>query len=188
MTDDTMPAIDSGNEDTELGRAVASWRGHEFIVKRNGKWCLDGFFKWHIHGWEIVRARDPNAPSQPPSYLFDPAWIARMYRIPEEELGIVKAPEVLEVLDGTVRKLDGAVARLEKLLTNDITLGLSDTQEMLLRAASETEPLGLPSRTVAEVIEPFLVRSGLMLKDDGGRRQLTARAREHLANCGQWCV
>jgi Holliday junction DNA helicase RuvB len=42
--------------------------------------------------------------------------------------------------------------------------------------------LGLPSRTIAEVTEPFLVRSGLIVKDDQGRRQLTAQGREHVSN------
>lgn len=40
--------------------------------------------------------------------------------------------------------------------------------------------LGLPSRTVAEVTEPFLIRTGLIVKDDQGRRQLTAKGRAHL--------
>ncbi|WP_337173523.1 AAA family ATPase [Paludisphaera sp.] len=40
--------------------------------------------------------------------------------------------------------------------------------------------LGLPSRTVAEVSEPFLIRTGLMIKDDQGRRQLTSEGRERL--------
>ena len=39
--------------------------------------------------------------------------------------------------------------------------------------------LGLPSRTIAEVTEPFLIRAGLMVKDDAGRRQLTASGYEH---------
>lgn len=43
--------------------------------------------------------------------------------------------------------------------------------------------LGLPSRTVAEVSEPFLLRSGLIIKDDQGRRQLTSQGREHLLRC-----
>lgn len=34
--------------------------------------------------------------------------------------------------------------------------------------------LGLPSRTIAQVTEPFLIRAGLVVKDDQGRRQLTA--------------
>jgi Holliday junction DNA helicase RuvB len=42
--------------------------------------------------------------------------------------------------------------------------------------------LGLPSKTVSEVVEPFLVRSNFLVKDDQGRRQITADAREHLLN------
>ena len=42
--------------------------------------------------------------------------------------------------------------------------------------------LGLPSRTVSTVIEPFLIRAGLVIKDDAGRRQLTAKGRDHLLN------
>lgn len=42
--------------------------------------------------------------------------------------------------------------------------------------------LGLPSRTVAEVIEPTLIRlaGGLIDKDKNGQRTLTAKGREHL--------
>ena len=40
--------------------------------------------------------------------------------------------------------------------------------------------LGLPSRTLSSVTEPFLIRAGLVVKDDGGKRQLTAAGREHL--------
>ena len=39
--------------------------------------------------------------------------------------------------------------------------------------------LGLPPRTVSQVTEQFLVRAGLVVKDDAGRRQLTAQGREH---------
>lgn len=39
--------------------------------------------------------------------------------------------------------------------------------------------LGLPSRSVSEVVEPFLIRSGLVVKDDQGKRQLSAQGREH---------
>ncbi len=41
--------------------------------------------------------------------------------------------------------------------------------------------LGLHSRTVAEVIEPYLIRVGLVVKDDQGRRELTGEGREHLS-------
>lgn len=41
--------------------------------------------------------------------------------------------------------------------------------------------IGLPTRTVSDVTESFLIRSGLIEKDDQGRRQLTALGREHLS-------
>jgi Holliday junction DNA helicase RuvB len=42
--------------------------------------------------------------------------------------------------------------------------------------------LGLPTRTVAQVTEQFLVRAGLIDKDKSGLRQLTAKGREHARN------
>jgi Holliday junction DNA helicase RuvB len=48
--------------------------------------------------------------------------------------------------------------------------------------------LGLPTRTIAEVTEPFLIRSGLIVKDEQGRRNLTAQGREHLSNCRENAV
>jgi len=72
-------------------------------------------------------------------------------------------------------------------------LGLGITERKYLQFLAEGvsrlnvlgSMLGLPSRTVAEVTEPFLIRSGLVIKDDQGRRQLTGRGREHLAACCQ---
>lgn len=68
-------------------------------------------------------------------------------------------------------------------------LGLGPTEQQYLRILLEgptrlnvlASRLGLPSRTVAEVTEPFLIRAGLVVKDDQGRRQLTAQGREHAA-------
>jgi Holliday junction DNA helicase RuvB len=68
-------------------------------------------------------------------------------------------------------------------------LGLGPTDQQYLRILAEgasrlnviASRLGLPSRTVQEVSEPFLIRSGLVTKDDQGRRQLTAEGREHLS-------
>ena len=39
--------------------------------------------------------------------------------------------------------------------------------------------IGLPSRTVSQVTEQFLIRAGLVTKDDAGRRQLTGVGYEH---------
>ena len=41
--------------------------------------------------------------------------------------------------------------------------------------------LGLPARTVSQVTEPFLIRAGLITKDDQSRRQLTALGHEHVS-------
>jgi len=40
--------------------------------------------------------------------------------------------------------------------------------------------IGLPTRTITEVIEPYLIRADLVCKDDQGRRELTALGREHV--------
>jgi|HubBroStandDraft_6_1064221.scaffolds.fasta_scaffold122263_2 Holliday junction DNA helicase RuvB len=45
--------------------------------------------------------------------------------------------------------------------------------------------LGLATHTVSDVVEPFLLRSGLIVKDDQRRRQLTASGREHLLHSGR---
>jgi Holliday junction DNA helicase RuvB len=68
-------------------------------------------------------------------------------------------------------------------------LGLGLTEQKYLQIVADgasrlnviASMLGLPSRTVSEVSEPFLIRAGLLIKDDQGRRQLTAKAREHLS-------
>lgn len=72
-------------------------------------------------------------------------------------------------------------------------LGCGPTEQKYLRALADgasrlnvvASMLGLPSRTVSRVVEPFLIRAGLVVKDDQGRRQLTAMGREHLSNSGQ---
>jgi len=50
--------------------------------------------------------------------------------------------------------------------------------------------LGLPPRTISQVVEPFLLRvgGGLIVKDDQGRRELTSLGREHLSNHRTNCV
>jgi len=86
-----------------------------------------------------------------------------------------------------------SLAHLEKacLLEGIDLLGLGPTEQRYLCILAEGDSrlnviasrLGLPSRTVSQVTEPFLLRAGLIVKDDQSRRQLTALGREHLANC-----
>lgn len=66
-------------------------------------------------------------------------------------------------------------------------LGLGPTEQQYLAILLEgptrlnmlASRLGLPTRTVAEVTEPFLIRAGLVVKDEQGRRQLSAEGRVH---------
>lgn len=70
--------------------------------------------------------------------------------------------------------------------------GLGPTEQKYLAALADAggvgrlnvvaSMLGLPSRTVAEVVEPFLLRSAYIVKDDQGKRQLTAEGREIVSN------
>ena len=68
-------------------------------------------------------------------------------------------------------------------------LGLGPLEQRYLRLVAEgatrlnviASMLGLPSRTVATVVEPFLLRAGLIVKDDSGRRQLTPAGRERVS-------
>jgi holliday junction DNA helicase RuvB len=70
-------------------------------------------------------------------------------------------------------------------------LGLGPTEQKYLGIVAQgptrlnvvASILGLPPRTVSQVTEAFLIRVGLVVKDDQGRRQLTAVGREHLSNC-----
>lgn len=78
------------------------------------------------------------------------------------------------------------------LLEQTDSLGLGPTEQQYLRILAEgasrlnvvASRLGLNSRTISEVTEPFLIRVGLVTKDDQGRRQLTAEGREHLSKSG----
>ena len=67
-------------------------------------------------------------------------------------------------------------------------LGLGPTDQQYLEILADgafrlnviASRIGLPPRTVSQVVEPFLLRALLIVKDDQGRRQLTAAGREHL--------
>jgi len=67
-------------------------------------------------------------------------------------------------------------------------LGLGPTEQKYLEVVSDggsrlnmiASTLGLPTRTVSQVTEQFLIRAGLVVKDDQGRRLLTEKGRAHL--------
>ncbi len=84
------------------------------------------------------------------------------------------------------------LAHLERACQLEQTdiLGLGPTEQAYLSILADgtnrlnviASRLGLPAKTVSEVCEPFLLRAGLLVKDDDGKRQLTAEGREHLLN------
>lgn len=71
---------------------------------------------------------------------------------------------------------------------DDLGLGLTEQQYLRLlgdgpmRLNVIASALGLPARTVSQVTEPFLIRAGLIAKDDQSRRQLTSKGYDHLSN------
>ena len=81
------------------------------------------------------------------------------------------------------------VAHFERacLLEQIDGLGLGPTERKYLSILAEgptrlnviSTMLGLPTRTVSQVTEQFLIRSGLIDKDRAGLRQLTAKGLEH---------
>jgi len=66
--------------------------------------------------------------------------------------------------------------------------GLGPTEQQYLRLLTDgpmrlnviASMLGLPTRTVSQVQEPFLLREGLVVKDDQGRRNLSKAGYDHL--------
>jgi Holliday junction DNA helicase RuvB len=75
-------------------------------------------------------------------------------------------------------------------------LGLGVTEQQYLRLLVNgptrlnvlASVLNLPSRTISHVTEPFLLRAGLIWKDEHSRRQLTANGRDHLAANQPSCI
>ena len=70
------------------------------------------------------------------------------------------------------------------------SLGLGPIEQQYLKIVATgarlnviSSILSLPTKTVSEVVEPFLIRAGLVVKDDQGKRQLTRNGREHLSDC-----
>ena len=68
-------------------------------------------------------------------------------------------------------------------------LGLDNLQQRFIRLLDGSgqrlnvlaSTLGVGTKVLTKTVEPFLLRSGLIVKTDGGLRQLTALGREHLA-------
>lgn len=75
-------------------------------------------------------------------------------------------------------------------------LGLGPTEQQYLRIVAEgptrlnviASRIGLPTRTISEVTEGFLIKAGLIGKDDQGRRHLTTYGHEHVSKTRSFTV
>lgn len=118
--------------------------------------------------------------------------IARRARgVPRLALRLTASARRVARADGrtliTVADLQRACA-LEQL----DTLGLGPLEQKYLRLLMDgprrvnvlSSALGVPSKTLSSVTEPFLIRAGLVDKDDASRRVLTTEGRRHLLENG----
>lgn len=69
------------------------------------------------------------------------------------------------------------------------SLGLDNLQQKYMALLKDgplrlnvlASALGVSSKVLVKTVEPYLIRAAFVIKDDGGRRQLSERAREHLS-------
>jgi Holliday junction DNA helicase RuvB len=112
---------------------------------------------------------------------------ARSRGTPRLALRLLQAARRVCRADGDERITEIHLERACQLEELD-NLGLGPPEQQYLATLTGTgnrlnviaSRLSLPVRTVAEVIEPFLLRTGLIEKDDQGRRQLTVEGRDHI--------
>ena len=142
--------VRTGDPDSPVNQVIARWKGHDFTVKFNGQWRLEGFvdyFRW----WnDLACAVDLTQPRSLPPQCFDPIGIARLFGLPVEEF-VRYLPNVnRHVIDGlgrvesAVRHLsDGVNAALPLL---EMSVGpdpssFSKSKRSLYEAASDSTPL-----------------------------------------------
>ena len=119
-----------------------------------------------------------------------PMEIARRGRqTPRIALRLLQSARRVAVSEGadeiTVAHLERA-CELERVSTE----GLDSMQQRLLRLLGPSgqrlnvlaSMLGVSTKVLTKTVEPFLLRHGMIVKTDGGVRQLTEKGREHLTS------
>lgn len=110
---------------------------------------------------------------------------------PRIALRLLQSARRVAVAEGA----DGiAVGHLEKAcgIERISDLGLDNVQQKYLRLVGPTgqrlnvlaSMLGVSTKVLTKTVEPYLLRSGLVVKTDAGLRQLTQQGREHLSTFG----
>jgi Holliday junction DNA helicase RuvB len=119
-----------------------------------------------------------------------PAFLGRLSKgVPRQALRLLAASYRVTRSEGnsTIQVNDARRAvRLEGL---DDRMGLTSQEQAYLHAVASgisrigtiASRIAMPVTTVQRVVEPFLIRSGLLSKDEG-RRELTSEGRDFVAN------
>ena len=77
-------ALRTCEEGSELADVLAKWDKHEFVVRRNGVWRLEGFINFFQKLHEIMCVVDPTIDPALPPQCFDARSIARFFRLPPD--------------------------------------------------------------------------------------------------------
>jgi hypothetical protein len=75
----------TGDPDSPVNQVIARWKGHDFTVKVNGQWRLEGFIDYFRWWNDLACAVDSTQPRSLPPQCFDPIGIARLFGLPVEE-------------------------------------------------------------------------------------------------------
>lgn len=121
-----------------------------------------------------------------------PQIAQRSRGVPRLALRLAQAAWRVARSEGEARITDEYLKRA-CLLEGIDHLGLGPVEQEYLRVVGQgtnrlnmiASRLGLPARTISEVVESFLIRAGLVDKDEGSRRVLTQQGREHLLALGR---
>lgn len=119
-----------------------------------------------------------------------PDQIARRARqTPRIALRLLQSARRVSVAEGAAKI---TVGHLEKACSIEriSTLGLDNMQQKYLRLLGPSgqrlnvlaSMLGVSTKVLTKTVEPFLLRSGLVVKTDGGLRQLSQQGHEHLTS------
>ncbi len=96
--------IRSGKPNSSVNQTIARWKGHQYIVKVNGQWQLEGFIDY-LRWWnDLACAVDPSRPRAIPPHCFHPLGIASLFGLPVEEFARFVPPQPRRIIGRPGRK------------------------------------------------------------------------------------
>ena len=119
-----------------------------------------------------------------------PTFLGRLSKgVPRQALRLLAASYRVTRSEGNTTIQVNDARRAVRLEGLDDRMGLTSQEQAYLHAVASgisrigtiASRIAMPVTTVQRVVEPFLIRSGLLSKDEG-RRELTSEGREFVAN------